>query len=213
MSYIYKITNDINGKIYIGQTSRTLEERFAEHCYEARVERFKDRPLYAAMIKYGIDHFHIEKIEETNTPYEREAFWIEYYGTFKNGYNATLGGDGKKYIDYDLVVETYRQTGSMKDTADIIGICTESVSDILNLKKEPYNSSQEVMVNKYGKMINMFDSKGTYLQTFASAHDAARYLISNNFTKCKLSTIRTHIMEVCKHTRKSAAGFKWSCVT
>ena len=56
------------------------------------------------MRKYGIEHFHIELIEETDNPEEREVFWIENKRSFKNGYNATVGGDGKKYIDYDIII-------------------------------------------------------------------------------------------------------------
>lgn len=212
MSYVYKITNDINDKMYIGQTSRTLDERFAEHCREACSQRTKNRPLYEAMLKYGIEHFSIELIEETNNSKERETYWIEYYGTFKNGYNATFGGDGKKYIDYDLVVETYKQIGNMKETAQKLGICAESVRNILDIKKESHRSTAEILIDRHGKMINMFDLDGTYLQTFTTAYDAARYLIKNGFTNCKLSTIRTHIVEVCRGTRKSAAKFKWSYV-
>ena len=93
MSYIYKITNTINGKIYIGKTNRTVEERFKEHCRKSERERSEQRPLYNAMNKYGIKNFIIEQIEEC--PYdiasEREKYWIEYYGSFKYGYNATLG--------------------------------------------------------------------------------------------------------------------------
>ena len=59
------------------------------------------------MRKYGIEHFHIELIEETDNPEEREVYWIEQKQSFKYGYNATMGGDGRKYIDYDLVVATY----------------------------------------------------------------------------------------------------------
>jgi hypothetical protein len=61
------------------------------------------------MNKYGIEHFHISQIEETNDPDEREKYWIEYYGTFKNGYNATIGGDGKRYLDYDLIIALYKE--------------------------------------------------------------------------------------------------------
>lgn len=41
MSYVYKITNDVNQKMYIGQTSRTLAERFEEHCMEAVLKGFR----------------------------------------------------------------------------------------------------------------------------------------------------------------------------
>lgn len=68
MAYIYKIVNDINDKIYVGKTERTLEQRFNEHCYEMNRRVEENRPLYAAMRKYGVEHFHIELIEETNSP-------------------------------------------------------------------------------------------------------------------------------------------------
>lgn len=57
MAFIYKITNDINQKIYIGMTERTIKERFKEHCQEYKRERAEKRPLYSAMKKYGIEHF------------------------------------------------------------------------------------------------------------------------------------------------------------
>lgn len=210
MSYVYKITNDVNGKMYIGQTSRSLSERFEEHCYEARAQRFADRPLYAAMIKYGIEHFSIELIEETDNPKEREVYWIEYYGTFKNGYNATFGGDGKRYLDYDLVVMTYQQTGNMIETANLLGICADSVNEILRIKNERKRSSVEIIIEKCSKAVHMFDLNGLYIRSFISVADAARYLIDNKLSNCKASGLRTHISNVCNGKRKSAAGFKWA---
>lgn len=61
------------------------------------------------MRKYGVENFTIEEIEKTDNPEDRERYWIEYFGSFKNGYNATIGGDGRPYIDYDLVVATYKE--------------------------------------------------------------------------------------------------------
>ena len=95
MAYIYKITNDINGKIYIGKTERTPEIRFKEHCRDYRNKSHESRPLYKAMEKYGVEHFHCEIIEQTDYPEEREKYWIEYYQSFKVGYNATLGATEK----------------------------------------------------------------------------------------------------------------------
>lgn len=43
-------------------------------------------------------------------PEEREVYWIEKFHSFKNGYNATVGGDGRKYLDYDLIISTYLTT-------------------------------------------------------------------------------------------------------
>ena len=212
MPYIYKIINDINNKVYIGQTTTTIEERFKEHLYEVDKGRHLDWPLYAAMKKYGVQHFKPEIIEETSELDERERFWIEVYRSFKNGYNATIGGGGRPYVDYDLVVETYKQTKSMKDTANIMQISEDTVSDVLKMSGEPFFSSYEVITEKYGKQVNMFTLDNVFVQTFCSMGEAARYLIENDLTKCKFSTIRQHIAEVCRGDRKSAAKFLWRCV-
>ena len=64
MGYIYKITNDINDKVYIGKTCLTIEERFKQHCSDSKKNRCEKRPLYAAMNKYGIEHFHVDLVGE-----------------------------------------------------------------------------------------------------------------------------------------------------
>lgn len=64
--YIYKIVNDVNDKVYIGQTRRTIEERWNCHIYDAR-NRNDNMIIHKSMNKYGIDNFHpiiIEKIIE-----------------------------------------------------------------------------------------------------------------------------------------------------
>lgn len=60
-----------------------------------------------------MDKFHIELIEETDNPSEREMYWINTLQTYKYGYNATLGGEGKRYIDHDLVIQTYLKVQNM----------------------------------------------------------------------------------------------------
>ena len=80
MGYIYKITNQINQKVYIGLTSRSIEQRWQEHLRS--VETLKEkRPLYRAIAKYGKDNFTIEQIEEVENDFlgEREMYWIHYY--------------------------------------------------------------------------------------------------------------------------------------
>ena len=101
MSYIYKITNIINGKSYIGQTSRTIEDRWKEHLHNNH-----DIPLVRAFKKYGIENFKIECLEECSESMvnERECYWISYYDTYYNGYNATLGGDGRVQYNYEAIL-------------------------------------------------------------------------------------------------------------
>lgn len=99
MGYIYKITNTINNKLYIGKTIKTIQERWNEHIKKAK--EHPNRYLYDAINHYGIDNFTIEQIEECDNEIlnEREIYWISYYNTYylsdnSKGYNMTLGGEG-----------------------------------------------------------------------------------------------------------------------
>lgn len=112
MAYIYKITNKINGNIYIGQTIQTLTQRWCNHVYAALTEGHKDYtcPLHNAIRKYGEENFEkiiLEEcsIEELN---DREKYWIQYYNSYNNGYNATLGGDGHQKYDYVAIAEYFQ---------------------------------------------------------------------------------------------------------
>lgn len=93
LGIIYKIINDINDKVYIGQTRQLLSRRWAKHLSDSLT---KDTHLYRAMQKYGVDHFQIIPVEE-NIPVEllneREQYWIQEFNSFKEGYNSTIGGD------------------------------------------------------------------------------------------------------------------------
>lgn len=96
---IYIIKNKINNKVYIGQTIRTIGERWAGHRCDCLSGR-KDTALYNAMKKYGIDNFYIELIEE-DIPYEvldkKEIEYIKKYNSVSpNGYNISLGGQSYK---------------------------------------------------------------------------------------------------------------------
>ena len=103
MGYIYKIYNDINNKVYIGQTIRTIEVRWKQHLMDCDNAN-KQRHLYNAMKKYGKEHFFIEVIEEidNNILNEREKYWIDYYDSYNNGYNSTLGGAGIPIYNIDI---------------------------------------------------------------------------------------------------------------
>ena len=103
MAYIYKITNKINNKSYIGQTTKLRPtDRFSQHKYLAtHPEQEKSQSyLHKAMNKYGVDNFIFEIIEEgipINKLNEREIYWIQFYNTYSpNGYNLTTGGDGTR---------------------------------------------------------------------------------------------------------------------
>lgn len=89
--YIYKITNRLNGKIYVGQTIRNVNRRFAEHC------RKKDNThLHNAMRLYGKENFRVEIVDTANSQTEldeKERYWIRVFNSDVEGYNETAGGD------------------------------------------------------------------------------------------------------------------------
>lgn len=105
MCGIYKVTNKLNGKIYIGK-SIDIKRRWQEHIRESNVCSDKwilnDRGVrtyfHSAIRKYGEDNFIWEIIEECDEEQlnEKEKYWIQQFqsNTSALGYNMTIGGDG-----------------------------------------------------------------------------------------------------------------------
>lgn len=203
MAFIYKITNDVNQKVYIGMTERTIEERFKEHCYDYKRRSFEKRPLYAAMKKYGTEHFHVELIEETNNPEEREQYWIRFYNSYGNGYNATIGGDGKRYIDYDEIIQVYQEVQNVNKTAQITGHCPKQISQILKSAGIQVLSSADIAKKQLVKPVAKLDPKTDEIITIYSSIQEAEN--NNGNTR--------HIAQVCKGKRKICKGYKWKYLT
>ena len=88
---VYKITNLKNNKVYIGQTIRTLEERFNRHKNDA-LNNIIDTHFARALRYYGVDNFKAEIIDTAETQEEltqKEQYWIRYYNSIEDGYNET----------------------------------------------------------------------------------------------------------------------------
>lgn len=207
---IYKIYNDVNDKLYIGKTVSSIEKRFQEHCDDSKKERCEKRPLYNAMNKYGIEHFFIELIEECDLKElsEKEIYWIGYYNSYKNGYNATLGGDGKILYDYDLIIQLYQNGLTGKEIAN------QLVCDIDTVRKALLSAGlnpNDNMIKLLSKKVEMHDKEtNELLKIFDSQMDAGRWLKENNKTEDKkLSRVSGRIGDVCNGKRKTAYGYKW----
>lgn len=116
MGYIYLITCKTNGKLYVGQTTKTVEDRFREHKNCAIMIRrasendptlntatvffqhIKTSTLYNAMAKHGVDNFIVETLEEVpdSELNGAEIAYVEFYDCqLPKGYNGTSGGDSK----------------------------------------------------------------------------------------------------------------------
>ena len=120
---IYIIRNKCNDKVYIGQTTQSVDERFKQHLKPSEHKRHGGYKIYRAMNKYGSENFYYEILED-NIPYElldeREVYYIEKFDSFNNGYNSTPGGDKKtiyKIEDVDNVISRLKQGEMIKDIA------------------------------------------------------------------------------------------------
>lgn len=90
---IYKMENKLNGKVYIGQTRRSFEQRISEHINGAK--RGEDFHIGQAIRKYGIENFDCSIIAETddiNVLNDMEEFYIKKYNSVETGYNLAYGG-------------------------------------------------------------------------------------------------------------------------
>ena len=209
MPYIYKITNTINNKVYIGKTSLTIQERFKEHCKDSN--KFFNRPLYAAMRKYGIENFSVEEVEyciNDEIASKREQYWIEYFHSYHYGYNATMGGDGRRIYDYEAIYHHWLTTKNCAETAKQLQIDVETVSKAVKEFGEiPYCKKGFV---KPSQAVDRLTLNGEYIDSFSSIREALRYLLPQLGKNIKnISGYSSHIGQVCKGTRKTCLGYKW----
>ena len=122
---VYKITNKINNKCYIG-TSKNIEKRFQEHKTHYNSIQNCKKTLYKAFKKYGINNFSFEVIEETTLEdmFNREIYWIKFYNSFELGYNQTEGGDSAPHFNkltkeqVDLIIEELKNS---TENSEVIG--------------------------------------------------------------------------------------------
>ena len=213
MAYIYKITNDINNKIYVGKTNFNIEKRFKEHCRDALKENVKHRPLYAAMRKYSIQHFYIELIEETDIPEEREKFWIKQLNSYSSGYNATLGGDGKQLIDYAPIIARLKEHPYPSDVAKEFNCSKDTVCNIAKEYHIPVkNKGNVLMQEKLSKKIAAYTKTGDFIALFPSTVEAGRWCYAQGKALNYNSGVRSHISDAAKGKRKTAYGYIWKYV-
>ena len=131
MITIYKITNRLNWKIYVGQTHQPIEKRFLQHSKT-------NSPLGNAMQDCGLENFTLEIIEECETQdkaNERERFWIKVLNCkIPNGYNQRNGG-------------AYGCCKNLKSNSDMEKI---SVGKLLRDRRNELSLTQRQVANQVG---------------------------------------------------------------
>lgn len=211
MGYIYCITNLINNKKYIGKTLSSITDRFKEHCQDSTRRCEENRPLYRAMNKYGKENFKIELVDtcEENELSNKEIYYISVYNTFKYGYNATKGGEGKILYDHQRMIDLYKSGLSAEKVAKQIGCHVDTVRNVLKSNNVPINTYISNKVLKSPKRVKQIDEDGKLIRTWNSIADAARWISKEGISLLKLNHIRTTISRSATHKHKLSFGFYW----
>lgn len=203
---IYKITNQINGKSYIGK-SINIEDRWMRHRSRAfqKNDTQYDSCLYRAIRKYQLCNFTFEVIDECSIEEldEKEIFYIDFYDTFytNNGYNMTRGGDGGLKKDYTEVCELWNAGYAIGDIAKKINGTRNTVKHILKACQTDYSEEEARVRGKKKKSysINQYELDGTFIKTWDSSKQIER----------ELHIDHSGIIDCCNWVRRTAGGYKW----
>ena len=122
---IYLLTNNFNDLVYIGQSTKTLEERIYWYKRDIKTKK-KLTPILSALKEHGIENFHFKIIEDNITSQseldERERYWIRYYDSDnpEKGYNRDSGGVSGGFKSKEtkkLIGETTKDKWTNEETA------------------------------------------------------------------------------------------------
>lgn len=184
---IYKITNKINGKVYIGQTIQSLKDRWYRHCAKKNLsDNEMNMHIKRAILKYGKENFTIEILEECNSTLlnERERFYISYFNSYQDGYNSTLGGqDGAKPLQTSNeiqkeVVELYKCGFSLRTIGKEYNIDKTTVKGILIKYNIPLNTTRTYKLSQEDReeIISKINNGISRTQIMEEYHISKSYL-------------------------------------
>ena len=185
--FIYKITNTINGKSYIGQTIQNVKERFYQHCATKCSKAVSNMAIHRAIKKYGKSNFTVEVIEEIDSANlnDRERYWIKCYNSYNNGYNSTKGGqDGCKPfkdLDVESIIKEYNTWKSLRTLGTIFKVDKQTIKDLL------IRHNVELRTTRTYKLSQKDRDK--VLEDFASGLSRKEIMIKWNISKSYLSQL------------------------
>ena len=150
---IYKITNNITNKCYIGQTIN-FKKRISSHLdlYKNKDSKGAQRPMYKDMRKYGINNFTFEVLEECkeSCSNEREEYYIKKFNSVKKGYNHEQSGKHKFHTEETKKKISNSQIGEKNHMYGKKGINCKNSKKVINLiTGEKYNSMRECELDEF----------------------------------------------------------------
>lgn len=201
MGSIYKITNDINDKIYIGQTINDINYRFRCHINEARQCDHQNK-FHLALLEIGPEHFKTELIEtcDNDKLNEREQYWIKYFDSVNNGYNTTWGGSCGISYDRNNLLKLWNEGLNIGEISNIVGIDRGLLGQIL---KQLGITQEEILKRRdlsNTRQIYQIDiNSGQTIQQWPSINAAAKYFDLN----------QSSIVKCCTLHSKTVKGYTW----
>lgn len=149
---VYKITNKVTNKVYIGITNQGSGARYRHHWYESRIG--EPSPIHRSMAKYGEENFTLEIIDFADTYdelKEKEKYWIKQYNSTDRtiGYNLTEGGDGT--FGKKLSEET---KDKIRQKHQVVSYLKKLKQRCLNLEKENVQINKENIYLNYKSNVN-----------------------------------------------------------
>ena len=235
---IYKITNKANGKVYIGQTTKTLAERKQGHHLSA-FSGMRKTKIYTAMRKYGWENFEFEELDTASSQDELdelEQHYIREYNAIEDGYNLSIGGGGanamlspqvKKHHDNVMKTEEVRSkiSKSMRKYKEVNEVTVETrqrISDALYKfhyidKKKPNYKVPQHMTEEHKQKLNEAKHKavkcllaGGTEHVFKSTYDGAYWWKDNGYN-IGAKTLCSRIKQSCDEGI-AIKGVVWSKV-
>lgn len=204
--FLYKITNTVNNKCYVGFTSATIEKRYKEHIRCSKYAN-KNQKIYNAIRKYGPENFIVEQIYQGVDAIQRENEFIKKYNA---EYNMIEGGNkppSQKGNTWKMSEETKEKLRKPKPPRTPEH--TEKIASQLRGRKQPHNLVRkrvEANTNPHKPFGNTNRAKN-YVVIHPDGKEEVVFNIAEFARKYNLS--RPSICHVCKGKREHTKGFKF----
>lgn len=221
MGYIYKITNKINNKSYIGQTINPIHIRMYKHYSQAKKAT---TGIDFAIQKYGKENFIVEQLCECPNEHldNLEKYYINYYDTYNNGYNLTTGGQNgttKLNLNESKIISEYLNNFNIKELSKKYNCSEKTISNILhanNILIRHNNNLQNILNN--GKQFQEGDNTKPVLiielnKKFSSMKDCAQWLIDNGYSQAStMQMARKSLSRALNGERKTYCKFHFKFI-
>lgn len=209
---IYIAQNTINGYVYVGATSKTIDERKKDHLLKTKKE-YKNK-FHKAISTYGAEAFKWEQVDTASSFDDlarKEKEYVLKYNSKEAGYNSDLGGGIKKTVyQYDTITgKLLNKYADLKDASNAINATKKAVSKAcLGVNKKykgyywsyDYKEPFEPNIDKRKKCVVQYAITGKIIKTFKSVAEASE----------KTGFNKSSIAKVCRGERKSCGGYLWS---